>query len=106
MAFLNRGKVITTTGDTVYTCPVSKEAVVHALFISNVDGTDSATVTIEVYNDSDAVSYRVGLNLPVPAQSTLVLDKPINLEVNDYLKVTASANLDIEAVASILEQSI
>ena len=106
MAFLSRGKIRTDAGDIVYTCPASKEAVVHALFISNVDGADSATVTIEVYNDSDAQPFRVGLDLPVPAQSTLVLDKPINLEVNDYLKITASANLDIEAVASILEQSI
>ena len=104
MAFLGVGKAITTTGDTVYTCPASSEAVVHALFISNIDGTNEANVTIEVYDSSVTTLFKVGLNLPVPAQSTLVLDKPINLEENDYLKITASANGDIEAVASILEQ--
>lgn len=106
MAFLSRGTTITTGGDTIYTCPASKEAVIHALFISNVDGSTSATVTIEVYDSSATTTYKIGLNLPVPAQSTLVLDKPINLETGDYVTLTAVVNGDLEAVASILEQSV
>jgi len=45
----------------------------------------------------------VGKTLPVPADSTLVFDKPLNLEVGDKLTVTASTASDLECFASILE---
>jgi len=106
MAFLQRQKAILTTATPIYTTPASKEAVVHALFISNINGTNSVNVTIEVTDTSAATTMKIGYNLPVPAQSTLVLDKPINLETGDILKITAASVNDIEAVASILEQNV
>ena len=39
----------------------------------------------------------------VPADSTLVIEKPINLEAGDVLKAVASANGDLQAFASVLE---
>ena len=49
----------------------------------------------------------VAKNLEVPVGNTLTLDKPINLENNDILRVTAepspdSTSVDVEAFASIL----
>ena len=49
----------------------------------------------------------VAKNLEVPVGNTLTLDKPINLENNDILRVTAepspdSSSVDVEAFASIL----
>ena len=41
----------------------------------------------------------------VPADSSLVIEKPINLEANDILKVKASATGDLQAFASILEMT-
>jgi hypothetical protein len=41
----------------------------------------------------------------VPSDSTLVIEKPINLEAGDILKVTASAASDLEAFASVLEMN-
>jgi hypothetical protein len=46
----------------------------------------------------------------VPASNTLVLDKPINLENNDILRIYAdpnpdSSSVDVESYASILEIS-
>ena len=46
----------------------------------------------------------------MPANNTLVLDKPINLEPNDILRVYAdpnpdSSSVDVETYASILEIS-
>ena len=41
----------------------------------------------------------------VPADSTLVIEKPINLEAGDILKAIASATGDLEAFASILEMT-
>ena len=39
----------------------------------------------------------------VPADSTLVIEKPINLEAGDILKAVASAAGDLQAFASVLE---
>jgi len=46
----------------------------------------------------------------VPANNTLVLDKPINIETADILRIHAdpnpdSSSVDVEAYASILEIS-
>ena len=42
--------------------------------------------------------YYVAKTIPVPAGSTLVLDKPIDLEATGDVHMTASANSDAEAV--------
>jgi len=103
--FKNSGVAVLATSTDLYTCPVSTAAVIHALYLSNIDGINPANVTIKVYDSSVTTEYTVGLNLPVPAQSTLVLDKPINLEDGDIIRITASVAGDIEAFASILEIS-
>lgn len=103
--FVNKGVAVLSTSTDLYTAPVATTSVIHSLSLSNVDGVNPATITIEVYDSSATATYKVGLNIPVPAQSTLVLDKPINLETGDVLRLTASAAGDIEAFASILEIS-
>jgi len=92
------------TGDTtLYTCPGSTTAVVHAIMLTNVDGANSATVTVKVTDSSAATTYTILQDAPVPAGSTLVFDKPVNLEDSDVLKVSAGATNDISAFASVLE---
>ncbi len=102
-AFKNAGAAIGTSRTDVYTCPASTEAVVHAVYLSNVDGSASVDATIEVYDNSVTTYYHVGKTIPVPADSTLVLDKPINLQASDKLTVTASAASDLECFISVLE---
>jgi hypothetical protein len=102
-AFKNAGAAIGASRTDVYTCPAATEAVIHALYLSNVDGAVSVDATIEVYDSSAATYYHVGKTIPVPADSTLVFDKPINLEVSDKLTITASGASDLECFASILE---
>ena len=89
-AFKNAGAAIGTTRTDVYTCPAATEAVIHAVYLSNVDGVSSVDATIEVYDNSGTTYYHVGKTIPVPADSTLVLDKPINLEASDKLTITAA----------------
>ena len=101
--FKNAGVQVSTSRTTLYTCPSSTQAVIHALYISNVDGTNSVDVDIEVTVDGGSTYRYIGKTIPVPADSTLVLDKPINLEAGDILGITASAASDVEAVCSILE---
>ena len=96
-----------TTGiQTLYTCPVSTTAVVHAVYLSNIDGTNDATVNLSVSGSAnfDHRSY-ILKTVDVPADSTVVVEKPINLGAGDLLESQASANGDIDVFASILEMT-
>lgn len=102
-AFKNVGAALTTSGADIYTAPVSTESVIHAIYVSNVDGTNSADVNIKVTTDGGTTYYHIAKTVPVPADSTLVLDKPVNLEATDKIHMTASANSDLEVFMSVLE---
>ena len=103
--FKNAGVAIGTSRTTAYTTPASTQTVIHALYISNVDGVNDADVTIEVTIDGGTTYRHIAKTVPVPADATLVLDKPINMEAGDILGLTASVAGDLEVFASILEIS-
>ena len=54
--FKNAGVAIGTSNTTLYTCPASTTTVVHAVYISNVDGTNDATVDLLVTDNSLGLS--------------------------------------------------
>ena len=88
----------------MYTCPAATSAVVHAMYLSNVDGTNDATISISVSGSANFDTRRYLLKtVDVPADSTVVIEKPINLGAGDKLEAKASANDDIDVFASILE---
>ena len=94
----------TTTIQTLYTCPAATSGVVHAIYLSNVDGTNDATISISVSGSANFTDRRYILKtVDVPADSTVVIEKPINLGAGDKLETQASANDDIDVFASILE---
>ena len=103
--FKNAGVAIGNTNTTLYTCPVSTTTVVHAVCISNVDGENDATVDVLVTDNSAGSDFYIMKTVDVPADSSLVIEKPINLEAQDILKVKASANGDLQAFASVLEMT-
>ena len=89
---------------TMYTCPGSTTAVVHAIYLSNIDGTNDATVSVAISGSDNFDTRRYLLKtVDVPADSTVVIEKPINLGAGDKLETQASANGDIDVFASILE---
>ena len=106
-SFKNAGVAITSTArTTVYTCPTTvpiTTTILHAIYISNVDGTNSVNVTVEATVDGGTTYRKIGYLLPVPPNSTLILDKPVNLEGADILAVTASAANDVDVFCSVLE---
>ena len=72
--------------------------------MSNVDGTNNAEITVDLYRSSTA--YHVAKTVVVPADATLdVLSKAIYLEEGDALRLTANAASDLEAVCSYEEIS-
>lgn len=72
---------------------------VNALYVSNVDGTNNAEITIDLFRSS--VAYRIANTVVVPADAVLdVISKAIYLEEGDALRLTANAASDLEAVCS------
>ena len=103
--FKNAGVAIGTSATTLYTAPAGTTGIIHAIYISNVDGTNDASVDITVTDTSAGQTYHIMKTVEVPADSTLVIEKPINLETGDILKVKASSASDLEAFASVLEMN-
>lgn len=102
--FVNAGTALSTTNrTTLYTAPAATQSIIHALYLANTDGVNSVDVTVEATVDGGTTYIKVLNTVPIPADSSLVLDKPINLEAGDILAVTSSAANDIEVFSSILE---
>ena len=112
-AFKNAGVALSSTNaTTLYQVPASvNSTVVHSIYIANVDGSNSVNVNVEVSTDGagSANFFHVAKTVPVPADASLILDKPINLfnsslaTVGDLIRVTASAASDLECFVSVLE---
>ena len=103
--FKNAGVAVGTSATTLYTAPAATTGIIHAIYISNVDGTNDANVSITVTDTSAGATFHIMKTVSVPADSTLVIEKPINLEPTDVLKATASVAGDIEAFVSVLEMT-
>ena len=74
--------------------------------VSNVDGTNDASVTAFFYDSSAVASRTLAYQVNVPASSTLVLiDKntSIYLEESDQIRAGASAASDLHIVISYEE---
>lgn len=94
-------QAVTTSATAVVTNSAASGKVlkVNALYVANVDGTSSADITADVFRSS--VAYRIASTVAVPADASIsLLDQPIYLEEGDSLRLTASANGDLEAVCS------
>jgi hypothetical protein len=107
-----RGKTAVLAVTTSATAIVSNSAEsnkifkINSLTIANVDGVNSADITVDIFRSS--VAYKIAHTIAVPADATLVVvskDTSIYLEEGDSLRCTASANSDLEAVCSYEEIS-
>jgi hypothetical protein len=77
---------------------------VKALYVSNVDGTNTATVNADVYRSTTA--YHLAKTITIPADATLdIITKDVYLEEGDSLRLTASDSSDLEAICSYEEIS-
>ena len=111
-AFTNAGVAIGNTATTVYQVPIGTDSsVVHSIYIANIDGVNSATVNIEVSTDGAGSGsfFHVAKTVQVPADSSLILDKPINLRnannasAGDLIRATASDASRLQAFVSVLQ---
>ena len=97
------GMAVTTSTTAIVTNSASSGKVykINSLIIANVDGTNSADVTVSVYKNT--TQYKIANTIPVPADASLVVisrDNQVYLEESDSLRISASANSDLQAVCS------
>ena len=99
---VNAGASLTDTSlTTVYTCPANYKSIIKELWLTNIDGTSAADVTIKM--DDGSASRAIASTISVPADSSLSLigkDNGFYLDETDLLAVTASANSDLTYLAS------
>ena len=107
-SFKNAHAAIATadTDQDLYTANATNQtaAVVHGLYFANTGASANVNVSLKIYDDS-ASATRIVLNeVPVPPNTSLSMDKPLNLEPSDKIVIRGS-NTDCEVFASILELS-
>ena len=90
--------------------PENDPRLIGRYIITNKSETNQAFVDVKVTTDGGSTFYHVAKKVNIPPSNTLTLDKPINLESNDVLRVIAhplpdSSSISLEAYASILEIS-
>jgi hypothetical protein len=74
---------------------------INSLIVSNIDGTNNADITVDLFRSSTA--YHIASTVTVPADATLVViskDMGIYLLEGDALRCTASVNGDLQAICS------
>lgn len=77
---------------------------VNSLVVANIDGTSAADITASVFRAN--VEYKLANTISVPADASLVVvskDTMIYLEEGDSIRLSSSANGDLQAVCSYEE---
>ena len=99
-----QGATLSTGSNTdILECPSNKVLKINSIIVANIDGTDSADVTVSFYDSSATARYKIASTVAVPADSTLVVigkDSPIYLEEGDELEARASADNDADICVS------
>jgi len=96
---------ISTSDDAILTNAASSNKLlkVNSLIISNIDGTDSADITVTIKDASGSVLAKLAHTIAVPSDATLVViskDSAIYLEEDMAIHLDASAAGDLAGVCS------
>ena len=91
----------TTTATAITTAATSKLLKINSFSIANIDGTNDADITLDLFRSSTA--YKIVSTVTVPADATLMAitkDSAIYLEEGDALRATASVDGDLQVICS------
>jgi hypothetical protein len=90
---------------TVYTCPTNFTARIKEVWVTNVDGSSAADITLKWTDASASATYAILSTKSVAADSYVQLtDTNIILEAGDIFKAQASAADDLTVSLFIEEQ--
>ena len=94
---------VTTSATDVIDVAADKVRKINTIIIANVDGSSAADITVEVSVDNGSNYFHIAKTVSVPADATLVVvdkNSRVYLDETDLLRLTASANSDLEYVIS------
>jgi hypothetical protein len=93
---------IPTTASGIVTCSSNQVLKINSLYVSNIDGTNTASVTADVYSGSEVLSYLTkGLNVGAGGTVNIVtVETPIYITENQSLRLTASVSGDLSGFVS------
>ena len=107
IAFKNTSTTITTadTMQTMYTAPGGVTgSIVHAIYIANKNISSAIVCSLVLVDNSATTEKYIMKDITVFKNTSLVVDKVVNLEPNDALKLQSSST-DCDVVMSVLELS-
>ena len=100
-------KKVTTSEETVYTCPIGVATIVLFAQVTNVDPLDSTPNVTAIHSRSTEVTtdFKFANQVPIPPNDTasLVPDGRLVLETGDVIKISGSSNNTMDLILSILE---
>ena len=103
--FKNTGYEVTASMATAYTCPAGYTAIIKNMLVANIDGTDTAWFSWQLYDSSGAVAFKGAHQIDVVASQAIDFSPGIIvLEAGDYIQCQAEAASDLTLIMSILLQ--
>lgn len=103
-------KLTSTSATDIYQAPTGNaadRAIVLSCLVANVDGTNSADITITVTDGSNSVLSTLASTIAVPADASLeVIANKVILKQSQKIRATASAANDLEVTLSALEITV
>lgn len=97
------GAALTTSSVDFLTAASNTVLKVNSVYVSNIDGTSNAEVTVTWYDSSATTTYNLAKTVVVPADATLVVvdkDAYIYLEEGDKISGLAGTAGDLEITIS------
>ena len=103
---INAAAALSTTNlTTVYTCPAGFSSTIREMWVTNIDGTSAADITLKWTDASASATFDIVSTASVAADGYLrINDANIFLEAGDIFKAQASAANDLTVSLFIEEQ--
>jgi hypothetical protein len=93
---------IPTSASGIVTCSSNQVLKINSLYVSNIDGTNSATITADIHNGSSVLSHLVkGTSVGAGGTINIVTgETPIYVTEGQSVRLTASASGDLSGFVS------
>lgn len=93
---------IPTTASGIVTCSSNQVLKVNSLYVSNIDGANSATITADLHDGSSVLSYFVkGTSVGAGgAVNIITSETPVYVTEGQSIRLTASASGDLSGFVS------
>ena len=89
---------------TILDVPGDSMMKIDSIYLSNIDGTNTATASVAVSKDNGSSQQYIIKAVPIPPGTSIsILDTPLYLDETDLLYHQASAASDIDIVVSGVE---